>query len=144
MKNERWKARRLCWILRWGACLLIGVLSACKAANGQEAVELSRSVSPDSLVDAVLIRDNVHATTPYVYRVYLVPHGQARPMNGTERLRADHVEGLVLQWIEPTVLTIQFSKARVFHFSNFWNSREVRDFRHTVELRLLPQPGSAL
>jgi hypothetical protein len=126
------------------ATLLIGILSACDPIRGQQPVELSRVVSPDSLVDAMLTRDSGGATTGFVYRVYLMPHGQATPAKGTERLRADHVEGLVLQWAAPIMLIVEFTKARVFHFSNFWNSREVLDFRHTVELRLAPPSGSAL
>jgi hypothetical protein len=144
MRNASRALRKPRPILRWGVPLVMSILSACHLLGSSDPVELSRVVSPDSLVDAVVTRDSQNATTAYVYRVYLVPHGVSDMKQGTEQFRADHVEELVLQWTAPKMLLLQFSRARVFHYSNFWNSRDVDSFRHTVELRLVPRSDTSL
>jgi hypothetical protein len=112
-----------------------------------ESHEISRITSPDSVVDAVLTRSGIDATTAFVYRVYLVPRG--RPVNtpalaSSELFRADQVEALESRWARTKLLEISYTRARIFHFSNFWNTRELDQFAYTVELRLKSVHESAL
>ncbi|HEU0014570.1 MAG TPA: hypothetical protein VFQ45_12845 [Longimicrobium sp.] len=111
----------------------------------EEAVEeMGRTTSPDSLVDAVVTRTSVDATTPFVYRVHLLPRGGRPGADAGASFVADQAEALQVVWTGPTLLEIRYAKARIFDFSNFWRSREVKDFRHIVELQLRPAASPAL
>jgi hypothetical protein len=57
---------------------------------------------------------------------------------------ADHQEGLELSWRGPKLLEIRFTKARIYHFTNFWQDRAVQNFTYIVELRLVPADESSL
>lgn len=125
--------------------------SACLNLGGVwEYEEIERVSSPDGVVDAVLVRGDGGATTSFSYSVFLVPAAtsfdQTAPLFEHDRglFVADHQEGLELVWRKPKFLEIRFAKARIFQFSNFWHSREVDDFRYTVEVRLVPtdEPSS--
>jgi hypothetical protein len=124
-----------------GALLLAAALGAC---GGRPRIpgrteELARVTSPDSLVDAVLTRTDSHATVAYVYRVYVVARGKPTPRElDWEVLRADHVEGMSLAWPRTGRLEIRYARARIFHFTNVWEAREVRNFAYEVEIRLRP------
>lgn len=50
-----------------------------------------------------------------------------------ELFRADHVDSLALAWTAPRRLDARYAKARIFAFTNFWNSAAVRDFGYTVQ-----------
>jgi hypothetical protein len=116
------------------AVLVIGYLLFRPVVEEQE---IDRIASPDSLVEAVVSLGGAGATTSEVYRLYIVALGHPVPLgSGSEVLRADRVEGLGAVWVEPQVLEIRYHRARVFHFTNFWMAREVRDFRHEVQLDL--------
>jgi hypothetical protein len=129
-------------------CLLVAT-GSCNA-NVREAGEISqneviRVTSPDSAVDAVATVASVDATTPFVHRVYIVPRGAPVPSGKDhEEFRADHVHALTLAWPRARTLNIAYDTARIFQFSNFWNSRDEQDFRYTVELRLTPRHQSSL
>ena len=122
---------RLCTVC--AACLLL--LVACDSEVEDEVID--RVVSPDGVVDAVLVRRNLGATTSYVYRVHIVPTG-AEPEEGLERFIADHVSGLEIKWQQPQLLTISYGEARIFKFTNFWSSEKANNFKYVVELRLDP------
>jgi hypothetical protein len=84
------------------------------------------------------VRGNCGATTPFSESIVIVPTG-----NSTSELKddhslflADHVSGLKLTWREPKVLEIHYDEARIFHFSNFWQSKLVDNFNYVVEVRL--------
>ena len=102
--------------------------------------ELLRVSSPDSEVDAVLVQTNTDATTSYGYRIYVVPAG-SQPKYDTENFRADHLEGWTLTWIKPKLLEIKYDEARIFHFSNFWQSTNFKSGSYVVEIRLAPRSG---
>ncbi len=97
--------------------------------------EMIRINSPDSRVDAVLIRVNTGATTSYSYAVYIVPAGHQVDRK-EELFRADNVDDLEIHWKQPQLLSIRYKKARIFHFSNFWQSKEIENFRYIVNLQL--------
>ena len=100
--------------------------------------EISRVSSPDSLVDAVVMEYNGGATTDFIYRVHTVP-AQGSPKEDHEIFRADGIRNLAVNWDRPKLLEISYDKARIFHFSNFWQSSEVEDFSYVVEIKLTPE-----
>jgi len=117
----------------------LSLLWGCSA----EQQEIKRVRSPDQRVDAVLIQTNAGATTGFVYEIFLVPTG-ATPKEGHEQFRADQVVNLELRWQQPKSLEIVYDQARIFHYSNFWNSKDVENFRYVVEVSLAPLRPSAL
>lgn len=102
-----------------------------------ETIEISRLKSPDSMVEAVLIRTNAGATTSYGYHLYIIPFGK-KIKNEYEVFRADRVDSLDIYWKENNFLEIKFKKAQIFNFKNFWFSKEVQNYRYIVEIRLMP------
>jgi hypothetical protein len=127
-------------------------LAFCGCARGADAVgraadveEVARVASPDSAVDAVLTRTNTHATADFVHRIYIVPRGERlNEGRGHELFRADHVDSLAVAWNAPRRLEVRYARARIFSFTNFWNSAAVRDYGYTVEIRLHPTRASQL
>lgn len=104
--------------------------------------ELARISSPDSTVDAVLLRKNFHATVPFIYEAYIV---KANNKAGDEKdliLKSDHMNNIQLKWKEPRFLEISYSSGRIWHFQNFWQSKEVENFNYLVETRLKPMSDS--
>jgi len=97
--------------------------------------------SPDGVVDAVQVRGNCGATTSFSENVFIVQSGakMPAPKDQCRVFSADHVEGLKLQWREPKVLEIHYKEARIFHFKNFWHSKDVQNFTYVVEIRLKPE-----
>lgn len=104
--------------------------------------EITRANSPNPAVDAVLISGDGGATTAAEYDLYLVPAGQqVDPRNDGENpacFTGDHLKGLKLHWRDARLLEIQYEEARIRHFQNMWQHREVSNFNYVVELRLVP------
>jgi hypothetical protein len=100
-----------------------------------EREEILRVKSSDSMVEVILIRTNAGATTAYGYMLYIVPPG-AQPKEGQEIFKADNVEDLQVTWKEPKILGITYKKARIFFFTNFWQSKEVQNFNYVVTIDL--------
>ena len=100
--------------------------------------EVSRVASPDGKVEAVLDEVNGGATTSYSYALYLVPKGTTKLPSSDVVFVADHTENLQIEWAEAKLLHIKYREARIFQFSNFWQSKEVDSFQYVVELRLMP------
>lgn len=98
--------------------------------------EIARIPSPDGAIDAVVTEWSGDATVGVVHRVFLTPKGAA-VTPGAEGFRADRVKGLAVRWTGPDHVVLAFEEARVFHFSNFWNAREIESFRRTVALDLV-------
>jgi|AntRauTorcE11897_2_1112592.scaffolds.fasta_scaffold11353_2 hypothetical protein len=120
-------------ILLFTALLLI---SCQKSTPTVSEIEINRIISPDSLVDAVVIEQN-GALTDTFYRVYIVPT-TGKPKVGHEIFLADGIRNLNMIWLQPKLLEISYDKARIFQFSNFWSSSEVEDFSYVIEIKLAP------
>ncbi len=118
---------------RLALAFLAFMLGACDV----DIEEVYRVTSPDGIVDAVMIRKNAGATVPFVYEVHVVPKGE-KTKEDLEKFVADHVTDLEIGWQKPQLLRISYGQARIFTFSNFWQSAEVQDFKYVVELRLEP------
>lgn len=120
--------------------LLLGVtVSACAKPTIEE---ISRAKSPDSKVEAIVERKNAHATTSFVYEIYIVPVGQQIDREKDLILRAERMEGLSARWKEPRFLEIYYTSGRVYSFRNFWFSENVENFNYIVEARLRPASDS--
>lgn len=118
---------------------LVGLLVAC----GTDYEELWRVSSPDSRVDAVLVRTGGPATVGFSYRLFIVPKA-ASPGKSGEVLLADQVRNLAAFWRPPRTLELRYDEARIFSFSNFWHSKDVDNFNYVVELWLVPTGTSQL
>ncbi len=105
-----------------------------------EYEEVMRIKSPDSKVEAVHVRGNCGATTPFTENVFIVPLGDKTPEPKADyaMFLADHTDGLKIVWRELKILEIHYNQARIFKFTNFWHSKKVDDFSYVVEIRLVP------
>lgn len=116
------------------------LLISCQKSTSTSTVsenEITRVISPDSLVDAVVV-EQTNALTDTFYRVHIVPLN-GKQKEGHEIFRADGIIDLNVKWLHPKLLEISYDKARIFQFSNFWQSSEVKDFSYVVEIRLAPK-----
>jgi hypothetical protein len=113
--------------------LFLFLLAGCNFVSREEILRVE---SPDSVVEAVLVRTNAGATTAYGYFLYIVPKG--KPVSEkTEVLRADHAEDMAILWGAPKELHVFPKEARIFHFRNVWISKEVNNFEYVVHLKLI-------
>lgn len=112
-------------------------------SNRQPDVVL-RLTSPDQKVDALVLRNSISTGAAAVYHIQLVAAGGPPKDMKFDRFRADQVQALQLRWVDRAVLHIEYDNARIFHFSNFWISRDVEFFEHLVELQLRPRHSAQL
>ena len=126
--------RRICLI----AFALLAVIFSTNCAVREE---ISRFLSPDKKVEAILIETNGGATTPFRYLLYLVSVGNS-PSEDDLVLEAIHIENLEIKWKESKFLEIKYTNARIFHFKNIWEPHRYASDRaghkNAVELRLKP------
>jgi hypothetical protein len=94
-------------------------LTSCLLETDPSVKEVSRYTSPDSQMDAVVLQLNFGATTPYVYRFYLVPKG-VNPdyQKNHEFLLADGVDGTTVNWVSSKELFIRCLPRRVYKWVN--------------------------
>lgn len=123
--------------INWYLLLVATSLFFVCCGGSVEREEIVRKKSPDSIVDAVLVRTDAGATTSYGYMLYIVPSGK-KPKVGNELLKADSLVNFTLNWTRPRFLEIRYEKGRIFCFTNFWHSKEIQNFEYIVELRLVP------
>jgi hypothetical protein len=116
--------------------LLLVIMMKITGCNPVEREEIDRISSPDFLVDAVLIQANAGATTSFIFEVYLVPKGNDVPPENYVLFRGDKMKGLTIRWTQAKLLEIQYEQGQIFHFSNFWISRNVQNFKYRVEILL--------
>ncbi len=102
---------------------------------------LKRVVSPDSLVEAVLVEQFGDATTSNSWHIYLTHIGEQITLHNRSVL-ADHAQNIDLFWKENKFLVISYDQARIFEFSNFWQSDKLQDWSYVVEIRLQPRTDS--
>jgi hypothetical protein len=106
--------------------------------------ELSRITSPDGKLDAVLIEGSGGATTSVSLRVFVVMKDTEFTQQGVTFQReqasftADSVKDLNLRWTRPSLLHIEYSKARIFSLSNFGSVKDVNSLQFNYEIRLEP------
>ncbi|KPA19168.1 hypothetical protein MHK_000613 [Candidatus Magnetomorum sp. HK-1] len=114
--------------------LLLSINLNCCGLNPCTEEDVFRQTSPDNLVDVIVINRNCGATTSISNSVYIVPKGEL-----TDKYRpvfvADHVVNLKVKWLKSKFLVISYAEARIFEFTNFWNSRYIENFMYEVRIK---------
>jgi len=104
----------------------------------------AHAAEPDSRVDAVFIQvGGGGATVGFSYKLFIVPRG-AKPNTTGELLLADKIGNVSAVWSKPRKLEIRYDQARIFSFVNFWQSKDVDNFKYVVEVQLVPSGPSQL
>lgn len=123
---------------------LIGLMIVMAVGCGSpESREIERHGSPDKLVDAVLVEVETSALDARPTKLFLVPMGKDW-RTSLPIVQGDKFEELRLVWQRPNLLEIHYKKGRVFSFTSFWASKEILNFQHLIELRLVPETDSTL
>lgn len=135
------------WVVLVLRCACIGLIPLLTilllGCNPPEEREIQRQVSPDKLVDVVLVERLTDATVATPTVLFLVASG--KEWKGEPPiLLGDKFEGLQVIWKRPRFLEVHYRKGRIFSFASFWNSRDVQNFKYDVELRLVPETDSTL
>lgn len=116
--------------------LVVGVAIfsfGCDAITGCKNTELSRIKSPDGKVEAVIVARDCGATSGASKTIYLVPAG-AKTASENAMFTCDHEEDLDFKWDGSKSGLIEYSKARIFTFRNFWSTKELENFGYEVQL----------
>ena len=116
---------------------IVSIIFFIHGCNNISYDEIQRMQSTDLKVDAVITRTNAGATTSFAYMLYLVPSGN-EVIQGQEIFRADKLVDMKIIWTQPKILEIHYQKGRIFHFTNFWSSEKIDNFKHVIEIRLVP------
>ncbi len=106
---------------------------SCKSLDPCQQKEILRKTSKDNLVDYVVAEKDCGATTSFSTLIFVVPKGKPIEKDNIV-FRADHVEGLEVNWVAPKQMVITYRKARIFSYTNFWHSRHVENFNYTVSI----------
>jgi len=120
--------------------LMTVILLGCGSPDSRE---IGRYVSPDKLVDAVLVEFDTGAMVARPTKLFLVPGGKDWHAD-SPIVQGDKFEELRIVWQRSNLLEIHYKKGRIFSFASFWASKDVLDFRHMIELRLVPETDSTL
>ena len=131
------------YLSRVGPSLVGLMLAMALGCSSQESREIGRYVSPDKLVDAVLVEVRTSALDTPPTKLFLVPTGKDSRA-GSPIAQGDQFEELRIMWQRPNLLEIHYKKGRIFSFASFWASKEVMNFQHVIELRLVPETDSTL
>lgn len=106
--------------------------------NGSELCsndEVKRISSPDNIVDAVVVLKKCGATVSDSYRVYVVKKdGTLDFDDDSSMFVSDKTDGIKVFWRGNKELQISYAKARIFQFKNFWQSKDVDNFRYIVSV----------
>jgi hypothetical protein len=103
--------------------------------------EVSRYTSPDSLVDAIIVTSNAGTTTSVGYHIFIVPKGSHPKELKFAIFSADHVTDLQVFWQQPKYLKLTYRNARIFKFTNFWQSKYIDNFQYEVKITETEQTG---
>ncbi len=97
--------------------------------------EIKRISSPDLRVEAVLVEANGGATVSTINKIYLLEKGAKIDLNTEPVFLSDHQIGVDIAWKENKNLFINYEKARIFKFTNFWNP-SLDNWNYVVEISL--------
>jgi hypothetical protein len=121
-------------ILRYLFVATFFILLGCKAMDPCQQTEVLRKNSPDKVVDLVVVEKDCGATTAVSTLVFIVPAGKSTD-EFNPIFKADHVDGLNVSWGAPNKMDIAYKRARIFSYTNFWQSRYVQNFNYIVSIR---------
>lgn len=118
------------------ACLVLSMSIASCGLSTREVI--STFPSPDGKVEAIWCRNGGGGIVGDItYTLLIAPAGK-EPNWDDVLLMADDLDSLQINWGFGRVLEISYEQARIHHFTNFWQSRDVENFAYVVELRLNP------
>ncbi len=101
--------------------------------------EMSRSTSPDGVLDAVTVQVNPGAMSSYIYCVYLVPHGTSASDLRREDPIFRSVHGRpTVAWQSNHFLSVDPGASHITSFANLWYSKKLPNYY--VELSWHPAP----
>ena len=122
------------FLIRFLFIVPIFVILGCSSIDPCHELEILREQSPDGAVDFVVMEKDCGATTSISTLIFIVPRG-----NSTDEFKpifmADHVDGLTVNWKKAREMTIEYRNARIFSYTNFWQSRYVQNFKYIVSVR---------
>lgn len=130
-------------LCRLGLSLAALIATMSLGCDAPASREIGRYVSPDKLVDAVLVEVQTSALDAPPTKLFLVPGGKDWHAD-SPIVQGDKFEDLRIVWQRPNLVEIHYKKGRIFSFASFWASKDIQDFRHRIELRLVPETDSTL
>ena len=109
------------------------------------AVELTRTVSPDGRFDAVLVRDEWGGGMGgFMWFVFIVPKGEKLPSTYDKPIFvAGRLSRAAIIWKQPHLIEISYDKAEIERFQNVWawwdgRQSDAERKNYYVEIRLAP------
>ena len=134
------------------AMFLLILFSCSNEAKNSEPDEsdckkiIKRINSPDKIVDVVLVEVNGGTTVADSHRVYIVIHNREIAASDTPIFIADYISDIDIEWTTDNLASIKYNKARIFSFTNFWQSEKLDDWKYIVEVKLVntSEDGKAL
>lgn len=131
-------ARRRSLIITFVSVYLFGIATpylvryaAVHAARSVAGVrEVSRTTSPDGVLDAVVMQYNPGAFSSFIYELYLVPRGaKVTKLSGDPAIvHTSEGDALVASWVKPHFLSVIIGNSHVTFFGNLWYSNRVPDY----------------
>lgn len=109
------------------------LLSACADPCNDEVI--SQAVNLEKKTAAIHVVKNCGATTGYAHQIYIVVPG-TNYADATPIFVADKADNLAVTWTGEKALQISYDSARIFSFTNFWQSSEVDDFQYVIKVSL--------
>lgn len=98
-------------------CFLVG----CDAENLCSESTNKTLESPSGESKAVVVKRDCGATTSEVYLVYIF-NADEQPAEKNAVFKSDKTEALSISWQDDRNLIISYKSARIFNFTNFWQS----------------------
>jgi hypothetical protein len=94
--------------------------------------------SKDHKVDPVLVETDAGATTSTGTHILIVKTGMKIKQADLKYsiLSCDHTSLLKVYWAANEKLIISYDKARIFKYTNFWNSEGIDNWTYVVEIFL--------
>jgi hypothetical protein len=128
-------------VVKYFFILLTVAISFSCADNGAGEVQLTemqRLPSKDHKVDAVLVEAEAGATASTGTHILIVKPGMKIKQADLKYsiLSCDHASLLKVYWAENKKLIISYDKARIFNYTNFWESADVDNWTYVVEIFL--------
>lgn len=109
------------------------LLSACADPCSNEVI--NHVVDAEKKTTAIHVVRNCGATTGYAHHIYIAATGtdydDTKPI-----FVADKVDNLTVSWTAERSLEISYDSARIFNFTNFWQSSEIDNFQYVIKVSL--------
>lgn len=120
--------------------LSLGAGVSCQSDTQPRVVDRIRS--PTGSEVALVARVSGGATTPWDWRVYVVPTPEGREMDARNQVfGASHVDSVRIAWRDARTLIIKYGYADIYAYRNLWRGGHSG---RVVEMRLAPTDSSSV